>query len=99
MRKRYLGLLIPSIVLYVLGLIGVGFGSYFIVSTQSPQEVANLGEALGMAFAIAIIIAIGACVLAFGLVLIIVATPLFFGGLTLRNKDKKAFLENKDQVK
>lgn len=94
MRKRYLGLLITSIILLVLGLIGVGFGSYFIAATYSPQEVNNLGEAFGMAFALVIILAIGITVLVFGIFLILIGTPLFIGGLSLYNKDKKAYLEN-----
>ncbi len=95
MRKRFLALLIPSIILLVAGLIGVGFGSYFIAATQSPQEVSNLGEAFGMAFALVIIMAIGVAVLCCGLFLIIIGIPLFIGGLSLHNKDKKAYLEKK----
>ena len=74
-RKRYLWLLIPSIILYVLGLVGIGFGSAFIGSTYSQQSAESLAEGLGMAFAMAIIITIGACVLAVGIVLVLVATP------------------------
>lgn len=94
MKKRYLWLLIPSIVLYVIGLVGVGFGSAFIGSTYSQQSVESLGEAFGMAFALAIILAIGVSLLVVGIVCIIVGVPLFFGGLALKNKDKKKWLEN-----
>jgi hypothetical protein len=46
-----------------------------------------------MAFGVIVLISIGASVLVVGLVCIIVGTPLFIGGLSLRNKDKKEYLE------
>ena len=88
-KKRYLGLLIPSIILEVLGLVGIGFGSAFIGSTYSQQSAESLAEALGMAFAIVIIVAIGAVCLAIGIVCILIGTPLLFGGIALKKKDDR----------
>ncbi len=88
-KKRYLGLLIPSIILECLGLIGIGFGSAFIGSTYSQQSAESLAEAFGMAFVIVVIIAIGAICLAIGILCILVGTPLLFGGIALKRKDEK----------
>lgn len=93
-RKRYLGLLIPSIVLYVIGLVGIGLGAYFVNVPNSPQEISSFGEALGTAFALMFVVIFGSCLLALGIVCIIIGIPLFFGGIALKNKDKKE-LENK----
>lgn len=96
MRKRFLWFLIPSVLFLLAGLVGVGFGSYFIVAAQSPQEVSNIGEAFGVAFALVIILTIGIVVLVFGALLILIGTPLFIGGLSTYKKDKKTYLENKE---
>lgn len=99
MRKRFLWFLIPSIIFLVCGLVGVGFGSYFIVVANNPAEVDSFGEALGMAFGLMIILVMGIAVLIAGIFLILIGTPLFIGGLSTYNKDKKVYLENnKDKV-
>lgn len=88
-KKRYLGLLIPSIILECLGLIGIGFGSAFIGSAYSQESAESLAEAFGMAFVLVFIIAIGAICLAIGILCIIVGTPMLFGGIALKKKDEK----------
>ena len=99
MRKRFLWFLIPSILFLVVGLLGVGFGSYFVVVAYSPAEAQSLGEALGIAFGIVIILALGIIFIVAGALLILIGTPLFIGGLSTYNKDKKVYLENnKDKV-
>lgn len=95
MRKRFLALLIPSIILLVIGLLGVGFGSYFIGSAYNTPDVGSLGEAVGMAFGVTVLISIGASVLIVSLLCIVIGTPLFIGGLSTYKKDKKTYLENK----
>ena len=94
MKKRFLWFLIPSILFLVCGLVGIGFGSCFIVAANSPAEAESLGEALGLAFGIVIMLALGIVVLVAGIMLILIGTPLFIGGLSTYKKDKKVYLEN-----
>ena len=99
MRKRFLWFLIPSILFLVVGLLGVGFGSYFVVVAYSPAEAQSLGEALGIAFGIVIILALGIIFIVAGALLILIGTPLFIGGLSTYNKDKKMYLESNNDKK
>ena len=95
MRKRFLWFLIPSIIFLVVGLAGVGFGSYFVVAAYTPAEAQSLGEALGMAFGIIIILTLGIVFIIVGALMILIGTPLFIGGLSTYKKDKKVYLDNK----
>lgn len=99
MRKRFLWFLIPSIIFLVVGLVGVGFGSYFVVAAYTPAEAQSLGEALGMAFGIIIILTLGIVFIIVGALLILIGTPLFIGGLSTYKKDKKVYMESNNDKK
>ena len=98
-KKRYLGLLIPSIILNTIGLVGVGFGSALIGSTQTEQGVESLAEAFGMIFVLIIALGLGIACLIIGIICILVGTPLLFGGIALKKKDESGIVESKEKKK